>query len=182
MKKGMLLLLFASLMIFTGTTYAAELGIPALTVTSNKAGGETYHVSLQIIAIMTLLTFIPAFILMMTSFTRIIIVLAILRQAIGLPQAPTNQILIGIALFMSFFIMAPVFERIHSDAVLPYLEDKLDFKQAMIKAQYPLSEFMIKQTRRDDINLFTKLSGKDVVDENKIDFFVLVPAFVTSEL
>lgn len=182
MKKVVFLICMTILFTLTNSAFAAELSVPALTVSNNSSGQQTYHVSMQIIAVMTLLTFIPAFVLMMTSFTRIIIVLSILRQAIGLPQAPTNQILIGIALFMSFFIMSPVFEKVHGEAILPYLEDQIDIKQAIAKAQAPLSEFMMKQTRKDDINLFTKLSGKEFLDENNIDFFVLVPAFVTSEL
>lgn len=168
--------------LFTSDAFAASLGIPAVTVTNSGASGQTYHVSLQIIALMTLLTFIPAFVLMTTSFTRTIIVLSILRQAIGLPQAPTNQILIGISLFMTFFIMGPVFDKIHTDALTPYMEEKINVQEAFTRAQGPLSEFMKKQTRKDDLSLFTKLSGKEKLDENNIDFFVLVPAFVTSEL
>jgi flagellar biosynthetic protein FliP len=132
---------------------------------------------------MTALTFLPAAVLMMTSFTRIIIVLAILRQALGTMQAPTNQILIGLALFLTFFVMAPVVDQVNEKALQPYLQEQITAKEAIKRATSPFKSFMIKQTREDDISMFMNISGQDTLDSpSDISFSLLVPAFVTSEL
>jgi len=160
---------------------------PALTafeVTTDASGSETWSVSLQILALMTALTFLPAALMMMTSFTRIVIVLAILRQGLGTMQTPSNQILIGLALMLSFFIMAPVFQESWTQGIAPYLEERLSADQALERAARPFREFMIHQTRETDIALFAELGGY----EGKLDapedvpFRLLLPAFVTSEL
>ncbi len=161
----------------------AQTGFDAVTVTSGQNGEQTYSVSIQLLALMTALTLLPAALMMMTSFTRIVIVLAILRQAVGLVQAPSSQTLIGLALFLTFFVMSPVFVKINSVALQPYLENKLPFNQALIKASVPLRAFMLNQTRESDLKMFSEISGNDNVKTiDEIPFTVVVPAFITSEL
>jgi len=139
--------------------------------------------SLQILALMTALTLLPSALLMMTAFTRVIIVLALLRQALGTMQTPSNQILIGLALFLTFFIMTPVFERINDQALTPYLNDAIPFQQAVREAQQPLQAFMLAQTRESDLALFTQLSGRESLESaDQVPFSLLVPAYITSEL
>ncbi len=161
----------------------AQAGLPAISIAKGPGGSETYTLSIQVLALMTALTFIPAALMMMTSFTRIIIVLSILRQALGLMQAPSSQTLIGLSLFLTFFIMAPVFDRIYQDAVVPYMNEKLNFESALEKASEPLKTFMLGQTRENDISMFARISGKkDIESPQQVPFTVLLPAFVTSEL
>ena len=162
---------------------AAPAGLPALTMTPATGGGETWSLSLQILALMTALSLLPAALLMMTAFTRIIIVLAFLRQALGTMQTPSNQILIGLALFLTFFIMAPVFERINERALTPYLNETLTFEQALREGQQPLQTFMLAQTRESDLALFTHLSGRESLESaDQVPFSLLTPAYITSEL
>ena len=162
---------------------AEPAGIPAFKLTTNPDGTQDYSVTLQVLALMTALTFIPAFLMMATSFTRIIIVFAILRQAIGLQQTPSNQILVGIALFLTFFIMAPVFERVNETAIQPYLKEEVTSIEAVQRASIPVREFMLAQTREDDLALFVRLAGDERYDSpDQVPFTVLMPAFVTSEL
>ena len=131
---------------------------------------------------MSALTILPAFVIMLTSFTRITIVLGILRRAIGLQQTPSNQVLIGLALFLTIFTMAPVLERINTAAVQPYLEENMGLVPAIKAAEQPLREFMLGQTRRTDLELFIRLSKQPVANLEDVSFWVLVPSFVTSEL
>jgi flagellar biosynthetic protein FliP len=132
---------------------------------------------------MTALSFIPAAVIMMTSFTRIIVVLAILRQAIGLQQSPSNQILLGMSLFLTFFIMAPIFSQINDRAVQPYLNEELTSIQALEQAKEPIKAFMLSQTRIKDLETFAKIAGYDKLDSPEdTPFVVIIPAFVTSEL
>lgn len=162
---------------------SAEEAMPAITITGNEDGSQTYSITLQILALMTALTFIPAALIMMTSFTRIIIVLAIVRQALGLPTTPSNQTIIGLSLFLTIFIMAPVFDRINETALQPYINDTMSLQDAAVTATKPLKEFMLGQTRNDDLALFVRMSGKDGLESrDDIPLQVLVPAFVTSEL
>ncbi len=161
----------------------AEPGIPALTLVTGEDGSQSYTVTIQILAIMTALTFIPAALIMMTSFTRIIIVFAILRQAIGLQQSPSNQIMIGLALFLTFFIMTPVWEEINVNALQPYLSEEVTALEAVQLARKPVTEFMLAQTREDHVDLFARIAGYDIIKSaDDIPFSVLVPAFMTSEL
>lgn len=161
----------------------AETGFQALSVTTADNGEQTYSISIQVLALMTALTLLPAALMMMTSFTRIIIVLAILRQALGLVQAPSTQTLIGLALFLTFFIMVPVLDKINNTALQPYLNEELTLQSALAKASGPLRDFMMEQTRENDLSMFTSIAGhKDIKSETDVPFFVLVPAFVTSEL
>lgn len=159
------------------------LSIPAITLSTDAEGQQEYSVSLQILLIMTALSFIPAFVMLMTSFTRIIIVFSILRQALGLQQTPSNQILVGLTIFLTLFIMAPVFERINDEAVQPYLNEQIPAQEALSRAELPLKNFMLAQTRESDLELFVRLSRRtDIQTPDAAPLTILVPAFVTSEL
>lgn len=169
-------------LILLSSSANAENGLPAFTVTTTPAGAQQYSVTLQILILMTALSFLPAIVIMMTSFTRITVVFAILRQAIGLQQTPSNQVLVGLALFLTFFIMAPVFREANEVAVQPYLAEKIAPLDALEKAKVPFQRFMLSQTRKTDLELFIRLSETKITSANEIPFTVLVPAFVTSEL
>ncbi len=176
-------LIFTIFLFLPVVAQAAEPGITAVTVSTDPGGGQTYTLTLQILFLMTIVTLLPAGLMMLTAFTRIVIVLSILRQAIGLMQAPSNQVLIGLALFLTFFIMAPVFNTIYDDAVEPYMNEKIEIEEAVEKAQVPIREFMIAQTREKDILMFAEISGAEPFDSpDDIPFSMLVPSFITSEL
>lgn len=158
-------------------------GLPAVTVQTNPDGTQDYTVTLQILAIMTILSLLPALLMMMTSFTRIIIVFAILRQALGLQQSPSNQILIGLTLFLTMFIMAPVFNKVNEEALQPYIAEQITARDAFDKATRPFHEFMLAQTRETDISLFMEIANEtDIQTPQDLPLHILVPAFVTSEL
>ncbi|OED37962.1 flagellar biosynthetic protein FliP [Chromatiales bacterium (ex Bugula neritina AB1)] len=162
---------------------SAQSGLKAFTLTTGEDGGQTWSVSIQVLALMTALTLLPSFLLMMTSFARIAIVLAILRTALGTQQTPSNQILIGLALFLTLFVMQPVFSRVYQDAVVPWTADEVQLGEALQNASKPLADFMLHQTRESDLELFLNISGTgQISDSTEIPFHVLVPAFVTSEL
>ncbi len=161
---------------------AVDVGIEAIKLVTNKDGSQSYSVTMQILALMTALTFLPAMLMMMTSFTRIIIVFSILRQALGLQQTPSNQIVLGLSLFLTFFIMSPVLEKVNQTAIQPYLNEKLAPLEAVKKASEPFREFMLGQTREDDIALFVRISGVEYESLDDLPFTVLMPSFVTSEL
>ena len=161
---------------------AAAPGIPAVVV-QGTPGGQSYSLTLQLLILMTAVTLLPSIFLMMTAFTRIVIVLAILRQAIGAGQAPPNQVLIGLALFLTFFVMAPVVDRINVDAVQPYMAGTIETTDALQKAVVPLKQFMLEQTRESDIATFVRISGGKGFDKPEdVPLSLLVPAFATSEL
>ncbi|KEA64293.1 Flagellar biosynthesis protein FliP [Marinobacterium lacunae] len=171
------------LLVFSSVALGADQGIPAVTVVSGDDGSTSYSVTIQILALMTLLTFLPAVLMMMTSFTRIIIVLSILRQALGLQQTPSNQVLLGLSLFLTLFIMSPVLDKVNAQAVQPYLNEELGTLDAVKAASLPFHEFMLSNTRESDLDLFMRISQTDAVSSAKdIPLKVLVPAFVTSEL
>ncbi len=158
-------------------------GIDALNVTPDGDGGQTYTLSIQVLLLMTALSLLPAGLMLMTSFTRIVIVLSILRQALGTAQTPSNQILIGLALFLTFFIMSPVFTQVYDNALGPYFEEQMSAEQALQQAKVPVREFMLAQTRDDDLALFARISGVEVFSRDEdIPFSLLMPAFATSEL
>ncbi|WP_304641187.1 flagellar type III secretion system pore protein FliP [Pseudomonas sp.] len=183
MIRWLLLLLALASPTVLAQTAGDPLSIPAVTLGTDAEGQPTYSVSLQILLLMSALTFIPAFVMMMTSFTRIIIVFSILRQALGLQQTPSNQILVGLALFLTIFIMAPIFERINETALQPYLAEELSPQQALEQASLPLRDFMLAQTRETDLELFVRLARRtDLTSPDEVPFQILVPAFVTSEL
>lgn len=177
-----LLAIGVAVLLIETPAYAAA-GIEAVTVTTGKQGGQTYTVTIQILALMTLLTVLPALLLTMTSFTRIMIVLSLLRTALGTGQAPSNQVLLGLSLFLTIFIMMPVFEKVNTEAVQPYLEEKIDVTVAIEKASEPFRQFMLKQTREADLELFIRISGNaEIQSAENVPFSLLLPAFVTSEL
>lgn len=185
-KAALPALLALLLLVCAGTAQAAPSGSQALAVlTSTPApgGGQTYSLPLQTLILLTSLTLLPAVLLMMTGFTRIIIVLSMLRHALGTTTAPSNQVLIGLSLFLTFFVMSPTMDRIYSDAYVPYTENRIGGQEALDKASAPLRDFMMKQTRETDLALFLKVSHGPVVDTPQdIPMRVLIPAFVTSEL
>ena len=161
----------------------AQAALPGFTSTPTPGGGQTYSLSLEALALLTALTFLPAVLLMMTAFTRIVIVLALLRQALGTAQSPPNQVVVGLSLFLTLFVMAPVADRVYRDAYLPYSEQKIAFNQALETAAVPLKAFMLRQTRQDDLALFIKLSnGPSPATSRDVSLRTLVPAFVISEL
>ncbi len=158
-------------------------GIPAFTSAPAPGGGTAYSLPVQTLLLMTSLSFLPAALLMMTSFTRIIIVLSLLRQAMGAQSAPPNQVLVGLALFLTLFVMGPVFDKIYTDAYQPLQENKITMTEAMNKGVQPLKDFMIRQTRQGDLALFVKISRSPALQgPEDIPLRVLIPAFVTSEL
>ncbi|WP_100753301.1 flagellar type III secretion system pore protein FliP [Vibrio salilacus] len=157
-------------------------GIPAFTMTTNSDGSEDYSINLQILALMTMLGFLPAMVILMTSFTRIVVVMSILRQAMGLQQTPSNQVIIGIAIFLTFFIMSPVLGKINDEAIQPYLNEQISARQAFDVAQVPMKDFMLKQTRVKDLETFVNISGSVATAPEDVSMAVLIPAFITSEL
>jgi flagellar biosynthetic protein FliP len=162
---------------------ASAQGLPALTSTPTAGGGQAYSLSLQTLLLLTSLSFLPAAMLMMTSFTRIIIVLSLLRQALGTQSVPPNQVLVGLALFLTLFVMGPVFDRIYADAYRPLSENKISMTAALEKGAVPLKEFMLRQTRQADLALYVKLSGgPQLRGPEDVPLRVLIPAFITSEL
>jgi flagellar biosynthesis protein FliP len=157
-------------------------GLPAVT-TSGVGPNTQYSLTLQLLALMTVLTLLPSLLLMMTSFVRIVIVMSILRQALGTAQTPPNQVLVGLALFLTLFVMSPVLTEVHQKAIVPYLDQKMSFEDALATAQQPIQQFMLRQTREDDIATFVQISGKPAADgPESVPFLTLVPAFITSEL
>ncbi|WP_257285671.1 flagellar type III secretion system pore protein FliP [Endozoicomonas sp. SESOKO1] len=180
-----------ALLLVLSTASEASLQLPLLSVTSGD-NQQDYTVNLQIFLILTALAFLPGLLMVTTSFTRVLIVLAILRQALGLQQIPPTRVLIALALILTAFIMKPVFNEIWKQAVEPYLEERMPFREAIDVAGLPLHQFMLKQTRKVDMEQFLVLSGEispvndgdgepDVVPEN-IPFSVLMPAFLSSEI
>jgi flagellar biosynthetic protein FliP len=151
-------------------------------MTTNSDGSEDYSINLQILALMTMLGFLPAMVILMTSFTRIVVVMSILRQAMGLQQTPSNQVIIGIAIFLTFFIMSPVLSKINDDAIQPYINEQITARQAFDLAQTPMKDFMLKQTRVKDLETFVNISGSTATAPEDVSMAVLIPAFITSEL
>jgi flagellar biosynthesis protein FliP len=147
------------------------------------AGGTSYSVPIQTLLFFTALSFLPAMLLLMTGFTRIVIVLSLLRQALGTQAAPPNQVIVGMSLFLTFFVMSPTLDRVYEQAYQPFSSNQIAFDEALKRGEVPMREFMLKQTRQSDLQLFSKLAKlpPDVKGE-KVPLRVLVPAFVTSEL
>ncbi len=163
--------------------YAQQAGLPAFSSTPLAGGGQNYTLSLQTLLLLTALSLLPAALMMMTSFTRIIIVLSLLRQALGTQSAPPNQVMVGLALFLTLFVMGPVFDKIYTDAYLPLQENKITMSQALDKGVAPLKTFMMKQTRQGDLALYVKMSNSPALQSrDDVPLRLLVPAFVTSEL
>jgi flagellar biosynthetic protein FliP len=170
-------------LIFVPELQAQSSGIPAISVDGGSADGATYSVTIEILALMTVLTLLPAILLMMTSFTRIMIVLSILRQALGTSQTPSNQIILGLTLFLTLFIMSPVFDQVNEVAVQPYMAGDLSAIAALTEATEPFKTFMLAQTRESDIRMFADIAGvTEIESPEKTPLTLLMPAFVTSEL
>src|SRR3954465_7476986 len=179
MKKALAILVGLSAPVLA----QAATGLPAVTATTAPRGGQTYSLTLQILILMTVLTLLPAILLMMTAFTRIVIVLAILRQAIGAGQTPPNQVLVGLALFLTLFVMGPVVEKINTEAAQPYLAGTIEATVALERAVTPLKSFMLAQTRESDIATFVRISGgKGFATRDDVPLSILVPAVATSGL
>ena len=182
MKNKTFIMMILFFILLPITAQAAPLSLPAVTVQPGANGEQSYSVNLQILIFMTILSVLPGLLMAVTAFTRIIIVLSILRQAIGMAQTPTNQILIGIALFMTYFVMSPVFNKINDTAIQPYMAEKMDFSHALSNAQIPLREFMLNQTRKNDLSFFKQFARTESAPLNEVPMSVVIPAFITSEL
>ncbi len=179
----MSLLTLVLLLAFGTSAIAAEPGLTAFSSTPTGGGGQTYSLSLQTLLLLTSLSFLPALLLMMTSFTRIIIVLSLLRSALGTPSSPPNQVLIGLALFLTFFVMSPVLDKMYTEAYLPYSEKKISLEQAYDTGIVPLKTFMLRQTRETDLALFVKISNIEPLQSAAdVPLRILVPSYVISEL
>ena len=175
--------LFLLLVLLPLPALAQQAGLPAITVETATDGGSEYSLSIQLLALMTVLTLLPALLLGMTAFTRIIIVLAILRQALGTGSAPSNQVLLSIALFLTLFIMFPVLQTVNTEALSPYLAGEMPFNQAISVGFAPFRDFMLAQTREADIAMFAGIAGIDNLQSPEdVPFFVLMASFLTSEL
>ena len=176
------LLLFIALTLLP-LAAGAQAQIPLLTVEPAADGASNYSVSMQVLILMTALSLLPAALLAMTSFTRIVVVLAILRQALGTAQTPSNQIILGLALFLSLFIMGPVLEQAYNTGLKPYMDEEIAFEEALANTQAPFREFMLDQTREADLIMFAELGGYDgFTTDDEIPMKVLLPSFLTSEL
>jgi len=161
----------------------AQSALPAIAVKTGADGAQTYSLTFQVLILMTVLTLLPAILLGMTAFTRIIIVLSILRQALGMATTPSNQILTALALFMTFFVMSSTLNQSYADGIKPYLDGQLAGETAIERTVGPLKKFMLAQTRENDLQLFSKLSGKpQFASADDVPLSVLMPTFLTSEL
>ncbi len=161
----------------------AQTGLPIINMIDDGSGETKYSLTLQLLALMTLLTLLPSLLLMMTSFVRIIIVMSLLRQALGTAQTPPNQVLVGISLFLTIFIMSPVLTSVYDEAITPYFEEQVSFDTALLKAEEPFRNFMLNQTREADIAMFAEIANnKDITSPADVPLSTLVPAFITSEL
>ena len=182
MKYGLLFGLMLGLWGFAGTAWG-QMGLEIFSVDSAPDGSQSYSVTLQILILMTMLSLLPAILIMMTSFVRIIIVLALLRQGMGTTQTPSNQILIGLALFLTFFIMTPVLEEINIVAIEPYMAEEMGVEDAIMAASHPMRQFMLAQTRESDLAMFARIQGYNGFETpDDVPFSILIAAFMTSEL
>jgi len=176
-------LLILALLSLSAPLLAQTSGLPALTTSPAAGGGTTYSLTIQTLLLLSAMTFIPAALLMMTSFTRIIIVLSLLRHAMGTQTAPPNQIIIGLSLFLTFFIMAPTIDRIYNEAYVPLSESQINVMEAGERAVTPLRSFMLKHTREADIAMFASVAKIDnIATPDDIPLRILIPSFIISEL
>jgi flagellar biosynthetic protein FliP len=178
-RKGFWLLGLVLLTLGSGAVLAQSL--PLITSAAGK-GGTNYAIPVQTVIALTALSFLPAALMLMTSFTRILIVFSLLRQALGLQSMPPNMVLIGLSFFLTLFIMNPVFEKIYDEAYLPYTQQKITFQKAIEVGAKPIKSFMLKQTRQEDLSVFAKLYDKPIVDKEDVPMTVLIPAFAISEI
>ncbi|NBY68481.1 MAG: flagellar biosynthetic protein FliP [Betaproteobacteria bacterium] len=182
-KRVWLALSLGLCLLFVASEGWAQTGPQLPLVIGKGDNSASYSVPIQTLLFFTALSFLPALLLMMTGFTRIVIVLSLLRQALGTQSVPPNQVIVGLSLFLTFFVMGPTLDRIHEQAWKPYSANVLTFEKAVARAEIPIREFMLRQTRQSDLALFKKMSGLEKIkDIDKVPLRVLVPAFVTSEL
>jgi flagellar biosynthesis protein FliP len=180
---SLILVLLPVLALLPLDTAQAQITLPAIAIKTAADGAQTYSLTFQVLILMTVLTLLPAILLGMTAFTRIIIVLSILRQAFGMATTPSNQILTALALFMTFFVMNTTLEQSYANGIKPYLDGQLAGEVALDRTVQPLKKFMLAQTRENDLQLFSKLSGKpQFATPEDVPLSVLVPTFITSEL
>ena len=181
---GVLLIGFVFSVCTPEAVNAAAIPIPSFQIGVDQADGpEDVAVVLQVIALLTVLSLAPAIMILMTSFTRLVIVFHFLRQAIGTQQSPPNQVVVGLALFMTFFIMTPVWQQVYKDALVPYMDEDISITEALEKAEVPLKKFMMANTREKDLALFVSASGQQrPQNRDDIALLTLIPAFVISEL
>jgi flagellar biosynthetic protein FliP len=173
--------LVALLLLCTAGCVQAQ-GLPAVTVSTGSSGTQ-YSLTLQLLGLMTILTLLPSIVLTMTSFVRIVVVMSIVRQALGTAQTPPNQVLVGLSLFLTLFIMSPVLNTLYQNVLTPYLANQINFEQALRLAEEPIRAFMLRQTREDDIAMFMRIARNPPVDgPESVPFLTLMPAFITSEL
>ena len=183
MQRNKLALLIPLVLLAAPALAQTTGGLPAITSTPSGAGGTTYSLTIQTLLLLTAMSFIPAAMLMMTSFTRILIVLSLLRHAMGTQTAPPNQILIGLTLFLTFFIMAPTFDRVYTEAYVPLSESRINIMEAGERAVVPMREFMLKHTREADIAMFANVARIDkIATPDDIPLRILIPSFIISEL
>jgi flagellar biosynthetic protein FliP len=169
--------------------HAQSVGLPSINVQvgglvggTPKSGGQDVSASLQVLALLTVLSIAPALLILTTAFTRIVIILSFVRQALGTQTIPPNQVLVGLALFLTFFVMAPTYTKINDDAIKPYTAKQIDMNTALDRAQKPIREFMLKNTYETDLRLFVNMRHLHPKGPSDVDFVTLVPAFVISEL
>lgn len=177
------MLLFFSMLPNKIMAQEAAVGTPSVTFSLGDGSSERFSVAIQILILLTVLSLAPAIFIMMTSFTRIIVVLSFMRQAFGTQQSPPNQVLTALALFLTFLVMAPVWQQINSEALQPYLEEKISQKDALDLAMAPVRNFMLRQVREKDLSLFVKISKlPQPKNPSDIPTFTVIPAFMISEL
>jgi flagellar biosynthetic protein FliP len=184
MKRPLAIILL--LLVVMGTAVAQEKALP-LPKISVEVGSSTnpqdVSVTLQILFLMTILSLAPAILILTTAFTRIVVVLQFLRQAMGIQQIPPAQVLIGLAMFLTFFVMAPTWSRVNEDAIQPYMNNTITLQQAFDRGVVPIREFMLRQTREEDLALFVKLAGVDKPQSREdVPLHALIPAYAISEL
>jgi flagellar biosynthetic protein FliP len=182
LRLATVLLFIAGGLALTAPLEALAQNIPLFESVPSKGGGTNYSVPVQTVILLTALSFLPAMLMLMTSFTRILIVLSLLRQAMGLVTTPPNAVLVGLALFITAAVMAPVSEKVYADAWQPYVAGRINFEQAIDRGIEPVKGFMLRQTRADDLNLFVKLSGKTYAKPEDVPMTTVIPAFAISEI
>lgn len=183
MNRIYFIIVFLLFVCFPSLSFGANEGLSLPNISLNIGGKDGLSSTIQILILLTVLTLLPAIILMMTSFTRFIIVFSLLRQALGLQQTPPNQVIIGLSLFMTLFVMSPVLNQAYTTGLEPYLEDKISQQEAFSNGIKPFRDFMFKQTREQELALFVELSKMEKPEgQNDIPSTVIIPAFITSEL
>jgi flagellar biosynthetic protein FliP len=182
--RALSLLVLLILLLIGPASAAASTGIPAISIQMGQEGGPgAPSLAMQIVVLLTVLSLAPALFVMVTSFTRIVIVLAFLRQAMGTQQVPPNQVLIGLSMFLTFFIMAPVWDRIQADAIEPYLSQKVSQEEALTIASKPLRQFMLKQAREKDLALFIRIAKLEPPrTPDDIPLRIVIPSYIVGEL